>query len=335
MQLKTIALAPAFIAATGAIETHGGYEYEARFAVNAASETADIKDPYEATAAKQASLRLQQQISATGIASKCLAYNTGTSPADLYALKDCVAADNEDNFFTLLAEDIEESNAFWDQVVRESTSDRTQWVPARAYLKAYFNGNLTATEFAAWTLSDNADLANNHANPEHYFKKTVLSATGSQQSQIFEGWGGVLSSFGTKRTNFTVPDFTTPVYGSADTPGSWDIGPSFPILLQRVGPKVLTYGDGKTFGVLHIAVRDFNATEGSTDKSGLEIYSAVWYPPWDKTSAANRTEFLNNYLADEAHHMVVEVINLTLQAYQDCQTGLCVLPTGLRARYRL
>ncbi|KAI1739145.1 hypothetical protein F4680DRAFT_149298 [Xylaria scruposa] len=329
MQLSIIALAPAIIAITSAIETHGGYQYETRFSPDAAPETQDIKDPYETAAAKQAYARLREQIKATGIASHCLKDSEGQEPAALYTLKDCIAADNKSDFFTLLAEDIEESNTFWRQVIQESAADRSQWVPARAYTKGYFNGSLTATQFAAWTLSDNADLANNHANPEHYYKETVLDATGTQSSKIFEGWGGVLSKFGTKRTNFTVPAFATPEYGTADTPEAWNIGPSFLLPLQRVGAKVLASEDHQTFGALHIAVRDFTPSEGSTGQSGIEVYSAVWYPPWNQASEDDQAEFVNNYLADEAHHMVVEVINLTLQAHEDCKSGLCVLPSSI------
>ncbi|KAI0906715.1 hypothetical protein F4823DRAFT_605917 [Ustulina deusta] len=328
MQLKTVALASAIIAVAVGIESHGGYQYETRFSADAAPETNNIKDPYETAAAKQAYSRLQEQIKATGITSQCLTEPTSTEPGDLYALKDCIAADSARNFFSLLADDIEESNTFWAQVVQESTTDRTRWVPARAYTKGYFNGSLTATQFAAWTLSENADAANLNANPEHYYKETVLSATGAQQSEIFEGWGGVLSTFGTKRTNFTVPAFATPEYGTVDTPNEWDIGPSFPLALQRVGSKVLASGGRQTFGALQIAVRDFAASEGSTGESGIEIYSAVWYPPWDQASEADQAEFVNNYLADEAHHMVVEVINLTLQAQEDCKSGLCVIPSS-------
>jgi hypothetical protein len=194
------------------------------------------------------------------------------------------------------------------------------------YTKCYFGGDLTAVNFAAWTLSPNADAANLHANPEHYFKETKVEITGAQSSSIFEGWGGVLSTFGTQRTNFTVPTFAPPIYGSPETPKAWDIGPSFALPLQRVGDKILASEDLLTFGVLHIAVRDFPASEGSTGKGGIEIYSAVWYPPWDKAGAADHAEFVNNYLADEAHHMVVEIINLTLQALEDCKTKSCVLP---------
>ncbi|KAJ2984550.1 hypothetical protein NUW58_g6001 [Xylaria curta] len=143
MQLKTIALASAIAAVTGAIETHGGFQYEARFSPEVAPETKTIKTSYEEAAAQQAYARLHEQIKATGVARQCLTESNstgvarrssaeGVTPADLYALKDCIAADDEHNFFALLADDIEESNTFWEQVVRESTSDRTQWVPARA-----------------------------------------------------------------------------------------------------------------------------------------------------------------------------------------------------------
>ncbi|GAP88198.1 hypothetical protein SAMD00023353_1500180 [Rosellinia necatrix] len=327
MHFRTVALASAIAAVTGALETHGGFQYETRFAPNASPETRDIKDAYETAAAQQAYSRLREQIEATGIASQCLTGPEGAQPADLYALKDCIVAEDEHNLFALLAEDIEESNAFWAQVVGESTTDRTKWVPARAYTKGYFNGSLTATQFAAWTLSSAADQANLRANPEHYYKETALdAATGAQSSEIFEGWGGVLSRFGTKRTNFTVPAFVTPQYGTADTPAAWDIGAGFALPLQRVGPKALTSGGRQTFGVLHIAVRDFAAGEGSTGQSGIEVYSAVWYPPWDQADEADRAEFVGNYLADEAHHMVVEVVNLTLQANKDCKSGSCVIP---------
>lgn len=72
MQMRTVALASAIIAITGAIETHGGYQYEARFSPDATPETQNLKDPYETAAAKQAYARLKEQIEATGIASQCL-----------------------------------------------------------------------------------------------------------------------------------------------------------------------------------------------------------------------------------------------------------------------
>lgn len=132
MQLTTIALASAVVAVSSAIETHGGYQYETRFSPDAAPETQDLKDPYETAAAQQAYAHLKERIQATGIASQCLPGSETSEPADLYALKDCIVADDKTNFFGLLAEDIESSNTFWDQVIQESTSDRSKWLPARA-----------------------------------------------------------------------------------------------------------------------------------------------------------------------------------------------------------
>lgn len=83
--------------------------------------------------------------------------------------------------------------------------------------------------------------------------------------------------------------------------------------------------DGTTFGVLHIAVRDFAANETSLGVSGIEVYAAVWYPSWNQGAEANKTEFANKFLPDEAHHMVQEIIADTLRAKSDCSTGLCVV----------
>ncbi len=299
MLLKSLLPLSAAFSIAAAAEVHGGVSYEVRFDWNASVETIAFKDAYETEAARQASQRLQSVICKTGI-----------------------AAENTRNFFDLLGNDIAEANTFWDKVITESTSDRTKWVPARVYVRGWFNVSLTTTSFATWTLSDLADQANNHANPEHYWKKTVLSATLSQSSQIFEGWGGVRSSFGMKRTNFTVPQYNMPAFGTAEYPQVWAIDSSFLSVFQRIGPKVLAYGDGNTFGVLHIAVRDVQ--EG--DRSGLEVYAAVWYPPWDQASEADHDEFVNNYLKDESEHMIVEIVNLTLQARSDIAAGLLKVP---------
>lgn len=151
-------------------------------------------------------------------------------------------------------------------MVADSTADRTQWVPARAYVTAYFGADLDAASFAVWTQSAFSAAADLRANPEHYFfssQETAGNST-STSTDIFEGWGGVLSSFGTIRTNFTVPTYAAPDFGgSADQPGEWAIGSEFPLALQRIGPKVLAYGDGSTFGMLHIAVRDVAATNST------------------------------------------------------------------------
>lgn len=119
-------------------------------------------------------------------------------------------------------------------------------------------------------------------------------------------------SYKTKRTNFTVPDYSLPDFGSTDYPEAWFISSDFNILFQRIGHKKLASGSESTFGVLHIAVCDVPAEDDGL--ASIEIYAAVGYPPWDQGSDADREEFQGNYLADEAHHMVVVIINLTQQA---------------------
>lgn len=79
--------------------------------------------------------------------------------------------------------------------------------------------------------------------------------------------------------------------------------------------------------MLHIAVRDLAANETSVGVSGIEVYAAVWYPSWDQGCDSNKTEFANNFLPDESHHMVQEIIADTLKAKSDCASGLCVVPS--------
>jgi hypothetical protein len=315
MSLKYVSLLCALLgsASVSAQEVHSGITYAVQFSNTSAVETTNIKDPYETTAAQQASVRLQAAIQETGIAKDCLTNSSDVSPTALYTLKDCIANQTVGDFFTLLADDINESNTFWDKVVTESTTDLTQWVPTRAYVTCYFGSALNATSFAEWTLSPTlVGSAELDANPEHYLFALTDESLTQSSALIFEGWGGVLSSFGTKRTNFTVPAYTVPDFGGS-IPEAWSLADSFNIELQRIGPKVLTYGDNKTFGYLHIAVRDVPAT--SELPAAIQIYSAVWYPPWDQnTNTTERQEFLTNYIADEAHHMVVEVVNLSLKA---------------------
>ncbi|KAF8213456.1 hypothetical protein K438DRAFT_1750735 [Mycena galopus ATCC 62051] len=302
-------------------EVHGNITFEVQFNATAPIETTDIKDAYEAAAAAFASRRLHAAIKQTGIGKDCLTDPDDLSPTALYALKDCIAAENQDDFFALLASDIAESNTFWSTVVNESTTNLTQFIPARTYVTGYFGDALSATTFAEWTLSPLADAANLNANPEHYVKETQAVSEVDASSEIFEGWGGVLSTFGMKRTNFTIPSYVPPVFDGVTYPTEWAIDPSFAVLLQRIGPKVLASGDGQTFGYLHIAVRDVPpSTVGGM--AAIEVYAAVWYPPWDQApNATDRVEFQTNYLADEAHHMVVEIINLTLQAAAEIAAG--------------
>lgn len=318
-----------FAAASTALETHEGIDYEVVWEAGTAPETAPIKTHYETTAAKQAATRLHEVLTAANMGADCLAKYPDTTPADLYSLKHCVVeAEGDDVFFSLLSEDIAEGDAFWEKVVAESTKPRPEWISAKAYVKAYTGEALTAANMAVWMASPNSDSGYLSGNPEHYWKSTGAPASGSptaQSSHLFEGWGGVLSPhFGTKRMNFTVPDFAPRAFGSETYPAEWAIGSKFAPQLQRLGEKTLT--SGTIWGVLHIAVRDFSAEEGTTGKSGIEVYGAVWYPPWDQSSAANQAEFMN-FLRDEDHQVVSEVVNFSLQAIKDCSTGACVPPT--------
>lgn len=308
-------------------ETHDGIDFEVRWTNTSAPENTPVKDAYESAAAQQATKRLQTVIKEKGIATQCLSANQGGSPAELYAFKDCILGEGATVFFDLLSQDIEEANDFWDNVVAKSTSDRKQWVAARTYVRAFYGHDLSALNFAAWTTSANADKANSNANPEHYYKATQVTGLDSQSSQIFEGWGGVLSSFGTQRTNFTVPRYATPKFGTPEYPNEWNISPKFSSLFQRIGPKVLATGSKQTFGVLHIAVRDVPKSESGAKKDAIEVYAAVWYPPYDGADEHDKNEFQKKFVSDEAHHMVVEIINLTLKAKKDCFLGLvtCLL----------
>lgn len=321
MLFKSLISASAFLSAVSALETHGGIDFDARFSADGEAITEQIKTFYENTASEQAATRLYKRIAEQEYATQCLGDSPGTDPASFYAIKDCIVAENPNAFFELLAEDIAEADAFWEKVVSESTKPRSEFVAARTWVRAYYDGALTATEFAAWMASPQADSGYLPGNAEHYFKSTEnLSAT-TQRSHIFEGWGGVLSSFGSKLCNFTVPDFAPREFGTDEYPAEWAID-GFG-LLQRLGPKTLN--SGTIWGVLHIGVRDFTAEEGTTGKSGIEVFGAVYYPPWDLSTEENRAEYAL-FLKDEDYQIVSEVVNFSLQALEDCASGACVIP---------
>lgn len=157
----------------------------------------------ETAAAKQVYDRLNDAIHATNITSDCLS-SANSTPAGVYSLKDCMVAENGKGvFFDLLADDIAAGDKFWTQVVDESSTDLTEYIPARTFVRGFFGDSLNATEFAVWTASPFSDAEDLHSNPEHYFIDSTVSSLVSESSEIFEGWGGVLSSFGSVRTNFT------------------------------------------------------------------------------------------------------------------------------------
>lgn len=289
--------------------------YEVRLLGSAEPLTTDIKDPYE----KAAACIAYDRIKSTRLGKQCAVAadkNVADKRNATYALKDCIieTSANERIFFDLLSKDIKKADKLWTKVVQQSNEDMNSWIAARASVKAYFNLTLTAMQFAGWTLSPFADAANLHGNPEHYYKSTPSNATDTS-SEILEGWGGVLSTLGMLRTHFKVPSYAIPSFDNIQYPAAWDQGRQFLLPLQRAGLKQLM--DGTTFGVLHIAVRDLSAAEvAEAGQAGIEVYSAVWAPAWDDASEADRVEY-RKFLQDEAEHMVVEIVNLTLQARDD------------------
>ncbi|KAI1101078.1 hypothetical protein F4804DRAFT_317073 [Jackrogersella minutella] len=192
----------------------------------------------------------------------------------------------------LLAPDTDDADSFWLRVINNSSDS---WVSADARGVAFLP-NVSYLQFAAWYASPNADAANLAANPEHYVKETVTTSTGLS-SKILEGWGGVT-------TNFTIPNFGTPDRGK--DPFLRPL-PEFPI--QEAGDKNLR--DGTRFGVLHISLRPVSGKDYGQPIDGFEVYSTVWYQ--DGVS--------DDHLDQERRHMVIEIVNLTLQAQKDIQSG--------------
>lgn len=330
MQAKALTAIAGLLALASAIETHGGYDFEVFWDPNGPAETKPIKTFYQTESAKIASERLHARLKEQDYETECTkdAANMGNDLESLYRLKECIATENENAFFTILAEDIEKADAFWEKVIAESTAPRRKWVASRASVRCYFDGALTASQFAGWTSSPDADGALYlRANAEHYYKKTTEPAPLTQASHILEGWGGVLSpETGTFVTNFTVPEFRPRVFGvEPGYPLEWAINPLFGVQ-QRAGAKTLR--SGTEWGILHTGVRDLLPLEGSTGKKGIEVYGAVWYPPWDESSEANQKEFKDKFLLDEDYQIVAEVINFSLRALEYCKDKSCSILTA-------
>ncbi|KAI5867006.1 hypothetical protein GGS23DRAFT_593735 [Durotheca rogersii] len=193
----------------------------------------------------------------------------------------------------LLAPDEDAADRVWHEVVSNSSE---AWVSADAR-GVVFLPNVTFDGFARWYASPLADAANLAANPEHYSKETVQNADGGLSSRILEGWGGVT-------TNFSIPSFGPP--DRAKYPFLRDL-PEFPV--QQAGAKVLR--DGTTFGILHISLRPVPGPDYGQPGVGFEIYATVWYPDGAQ----------DVYLDQERRHMVIEIVNLTLQAQRDIASG--------------
>ncbi|KAI1408881.1 hypothetical protein F5Y13DRAFT_99167 [Hypoxylon sp. FL1857] len=198
----------------------------------------------------------------------------------------------------LLEPDTEDADKFWHDVINKATNKSNPWdspVSAEAH-GVIFLPHLNLTQFAAWYVSKYADEANLAANPEHYVKETTQIASGLT-SKILEGWGGVT-------TNFTFPSFGAPDRGK---------DPFLPELedypIQQAGDKVLR--DGTRFGVLHLALRNIPGERYGQPNDGFEVFSTVWYP--------NGAD--DDHLDHERRHMIIEIVNLTLQAQKDVENG--------------
>ncbi|KFH42559.1 hypothetical protein ACRE_067080 [Hapsidospora chrysogenum ATCC 11550] len=232
-------------------------------------------------------------------------------PKDEYELKFARDALNRlktrlgpDGLLDLLQPDIQEADAFWHDIIDKSSS--SLYVSADGRVIGFFP-NMTALDFAAWSQSPLADKANNAANPEHYFKRTEEVSPGVLRAEILEGWGGVT-------THFTVPDYTTPP--DKEKHGMLRELPEFPI--QAAGSKVLADGTDAVFGVLHISVRDVPGEEHGEEQDGIEVYASVWYGD----------AIDDDHLEAERQHIVVEIINMSMQAQKDIENGDFKPPTA-------
>ncbi|KAL8404681.1 hypothetical protein RB594_009516 [Gaeumannomyces avenae] len=218
-------------------------------------------------------------------------------PTSQTALSKLKALLGPDRLKELLAPEISKADDFWRDIVARSTG--ASWKAAEGRTLAFLP-NVTAMDFTRWFSSPLADAANNDANAEHYYKKTIADpASGVMRSEIIEGWGGVI-------THFTVPKFAAA--DRARHPMLREL-PEFPI--QFAGDKTLL--DGTVFGVLHIAVRDVKPSEYPDygGAKGIEVYAAVWYG--DASEDA--------HLETEREHMIIEEINMSLQCQRDIVSG--------------
>ncbi|KAF2640778.1 hypothetical protein P280DRAFT_543604 [Massarina eburnea CBS 473.64] len=208
-----------------------------------------------------------------------------------------------DGMLTTLALAITEADTFWKNIAEISTGKigtEDGWVSADGQGVAFLP-NVTAQRFVQWYLSPLADTANNEANPEHYFKRTTVVGS-TAQSDILEGWGGIT-------THFTVPNFSMPP-NATRYPFIHSHGTEW---ITAAGDKALM--DGTVFGVLQIAARDVTGSDYNQTMNGVHIWASVWYGDAVK----------DEHLEDERKHMTTEIINLTLQAQKDIESGKLVV----------
>ena len=226
-------------------------------------------------------------------------YEWAAAQTALKTLKDGLKAQGLDTILKVLGPAIAKADTFWKDIAERSTGKIEQkegWVSADGDGIAFLP-NVTAERFVKWYLSPLADAANNAANPEHYYKATKVEGTAAV-SEIIEGWGGIT-------THFTVPNFAIPpnrtrypfLHEHADFP------------LQAAGDKVLI--DGTVFGVLHISAKNVKGADYDQPHDGIHVAASVYYG-----DAAE-----DDHLEDERTHMTTEIINLTLQAQKDIESG--------------
>ncbi|KAE9583154.1 hypothetical protein CGCF415_v008218 [Colletotrichum fructicola] len=210
----------------------------------------------------------------------------------------------DQGFLDMFEREIIEARQFWYEVNDKSELDKPEtWkaVEARAVVSL---PNITAWAFSAWSSSPRADAANNRENAEHYFKHSDFT-TGSGVSRILEGWGGTI-------TNFTIPN-----YSAALCAGRAMVRPLPEFLIKACGDKNLVDGKDTNFGVLNIAARDVDgASFGQPGERGIDIYASIWY------GGAISEE----HLEAERQHVIIEIVNMSLKAQQDIETGAFAVP---------
>ncbi|OLN87716.1 hypothetical protein CCHL11_05688 [Colletotrichum chlorophyti] len=210
----------------------------------------------------------------------------------------------DEGFLRLLANDIEEAKQFWYDVNDNSTlQDPKSWVAVEA--RAVFSlPDVTAWAFSAWSASPFADAANNRGNAEHYFKKS--DHTGALGiSRILEGWGGVT-------TNFTIPN-----YSAATCAQRPQVRPLPEFLIKACGDKNLVDESNTNFGVLNIAARDVDGGQfGQPGMRGVDLYASIWYG----------NGISEEHLEAERQHVIIEMVNLSLKAQEDIESGAFVVP---------
>ncbi|OHF04131.1 hypothetical protein CORC01_00470 [Colletotrichum orchidophilum] len=206
-------------------------------------------------------------------------------------------------FLEIFSEDIEDAKRFWYDINFNSTlHDPATWkaVECRALVPL---PNVNAWAFSTWSASPFADAANNRGNAEHYFKNSSQSGGGAgaaATSRILEGWGGVL-------TNFSIPNYSARTCAQRPM-----VRPLPEFRLKACGDKNLVDDKDTNFGVLQIAARDVNVAGARY----VDIYASVWYG----------SGISEEHMEAERQHIIIEIVNLSLKAQEDIQSGRFRVP---------